>query len=527
MPPPDLEVDGHRALALNGAPAPHRPERPDDPGPGPDGVRGTLTWVTRTRAMDLDPAFDPKGRWLYFTSDRTGIYDVYAKPLKAGRPDGALLQVTHTPTGAFEARPSPDGTKLAYTDYSSRGYDVALLPVAPTTWTPAPAWHDDRPPPQQPRSAEVWPVRPYDPWHTLRPFHWEPLLTADPDGLALGVSTSGSDIVGYHYWSAAAWYGIASKRPGYYLSYTYAGAYPTLSFSSGLAYQTGGTAVVNGVSSRYTEVAWTGSAQATFYLPHLDRSQALCLGFTVDNRSPAESLATPAPGGPAPDPPRAGHGHPPRRRLDRLHGPPVRRVPRAPGGPAADLHARVASRALGGSFDFVEVFASAQAYTPLPGLEGHVLALNLEAGAGVGDFGGRRFFAVGGLALDDPFLSIYQGTGFGGPTIRGFAPYAFVGDGYGVANLEWRFPLADPQRGLGTLPIFLRRVYGAAFVDAGTAGDPPFQLTPGGIHVGVGAELRAEIYLSYALSFTLRLGWAHGLGPGGVSQPYLGFGGIL
>ena len=174
----------------------------------------------------------------------------------------------------------------------------------------------------------------------------------------------------------------------------------------------------------------------------------------------------------------------------------------------------------------MEVFASAQAYTPLPGLEGHVLALNLEAGAGIGDFGGRRFFAVGGLSIDDPILSIYQGTGFGGPTIRGFAPYAFTGDGYAVANLEWRFPLADPQRGLGTLPIFLRRVYGAAFADAGTAGDPPFQLTSGGIHVGVGAELRAEIDLSYALSFTLRLGWAHGLGPGGVSQPYLGFGGI-
>ena len=46
--------------------------------------------VTHDRAVDGDPVWSPDGRWLYFTSNRTGITNVYAHDLATG----ALWQVT-------------------------------------------------------------------------------------------------------------------------------------------------------------------------------------------------------------------------------------------------------------------------------------------------------------------------------------------------------------------------------------------------------------------------------------------------
>src|SRR6266850_2135241 len=66
-----------------------------------------VTDVTHDRALDRDPAWTADGRWLLFSSDRTGIYNVYAF-----RP-GELRQVTNVVLGAFDPSPSPDGSQLA------------------------------------------------------------------------------------------------------------------------------------------------------------------------------------------------------------------------------------------------------------------------------------------------------------------------------------------------------------------------------------------------------------------------------
>jgi Tol biopolymer transport system component len=54
--------------------------------------------LTVDRAMDVDPRFTPDGRYLLWSSDRTGIYDVYAYELATGQ----LYQVTNVLSGAFQ-----------------------------------------------------------------------------------------------------------------------------------------------------------------------------------------------------------------------------------------------------------------------------------------------------------------------------------------------------------------------------------------------------------------------------------------
>ena len=53
--------------------------------------------------------------------------------------------------------------------------------------------------------------------------------------------------------------------------------------------------------------------------------------------------------------------------------------------------------------------------------------------------------------------------------LRGLDEDELAGTRAAVVNLDYRFPLARIDRGLGTLPAFARVVHGAVFVDAGHA----------------------------------------------------------
>src|SRR5262249_55748953 len=54
-----------------------------------------LPRIPSDRAVDLEPRFSPDGRYLYFVSDRTGIYNLYAYE----RATQKLFQVTNVLTG--------------------------------------------------------------------------------------------------------------------------------------------------------------------------------------------------------------------------------------------------------------------------------------------------------------------------------------------------------------------------------------------------------------------------------------------
>ncbi|MBN2187959.1 MAG: PD40 domain-containing protein [Chitinispirillaceae bacterium] len=86
---------------------------------------------TSTRAMSClidtrdnrDPAFSPDGRHLYFSSDRTGIFNLYRYSFETHR----LERITNVTGGAFAPALSPDGNKCAYAGYDSSGYGIYLL----------------------------------------------------------------------------------------------------------------------------------------------------------------------------------------------------------------------------------------------------------------------------------------------------------------------------------------------------------------------------------------------------------------
>ncbi len=79
----------------------------------------------KTIAMKGDcrnPAFSPDGKSLYYTSDRTGIFNIYRRDLDSGKE----TQVTNVLGGAFVPAISVKN-ELAYATYTSSGYKIAFL----------------------------------------------------------------------------------------------------------------------------------------------------------------------------------------------------------------------------------------------------------------------------------------------------------------------------------------------------------------------------------------------------------------
>jgi len=86
-----------------------------------------LRRLTADASADRDPRWSKDGRWLYFSSDRSGIPNIYAIEMATER----LFQISNVLTGALRPSIHPDGTRLAYQRYSFDGFDVRVIDLDP------------------------------------------------------------------------------------------------------------------------------------------------------------------------------------------------------------------------------------------------------------------------------------------------------------------------------------------------------------------------------------------------------------
>ena len=92
-----------------------------------------LNWITHDVVLNVDPAWSPCGRYVYFSSYRGGGINAWRVPVDGeGRPSGPLVQVTSGAGQDLQAAPAPDGSRLAFTTLSQNA-DLWRLPVSPDT----------------------------------------------------------------------------------------------------------------------------------------------------------------------------------------------------------------------------------------------------------------------------------------------------------------------------------------------------------------------------------------------------------
>lgn len=86
--------------------------------------------ITADAHIDRDPAWSDDGRYLFFSSDRTGIANIYAVDLETER----LWQVTNVLGGAFQPTVRADFQKIAWQHYAHHGFEIALADLDPGGW---------------------------------------------------------------------------------------------------------------------------------------------------------------------------------------------------------------------------------------------------------------------------------------------------------------------------------------------------------------------------------------------------------
>ena len=464
-----------------------------------DAGSGSVRVLTSSaHGRNISPMWMPDGTSIVFASDRDG------GPFMLHRIDvqsGAVSRIDAAGAGAQSPALSADGTRLVFVGHSADGYDLYSVPAAlvhgsstpnfqpPTSNAPAaqlPTTNHESPS----AAATTAPLKnaaPYTPWSTLAPRFWVPFVEADGDDAVVGAATGGFDALGRHTYALSAGWTLPRNQLDGAVSYTYARWWPTL--FAGASDDTDswrlGTVrsreITAGVLLPWRQVRWSSSLLAAASASSDDFDCAECdepVAVTRErqaarlgiNFSTAKSF---------------GYS------VSAEEGAAMNVITELARGAGGTTATSVAGELRG----YVRAFPRHA-----------VLAGRLAAASSRGEETVRRDFSASG-----------SGPQFGGFDIgldaigllRGFDSDDLLGRNAAVFNLDFRFPLARPQRGVGTWPFFLRTVHGAAFVDLGHAWDDDFDRAA--IRRAIGGELSFDVVLGGAVGMTIATGaaWRH------------------
>jgi len=343
----------------------------------------------------------------------------------------------------------------------------------------------------------------YNPARTLKPTSWSPIVAGDRNQLRLGLLTGGVDVLGYHEYSASAsWLATSPSgavtpdrvTPDWQMSYAYDRWRPTFWFSAS-SYTSffGGIADDAGIPLTATRRERQLEAGILFPIRHVRISQTALSSLVRASDTfilPDDQLT--------------------RNRTAWRGGWSIRSA-REYGysisledGGLFGVTTELSREALGSSADASVVTADGRMYWS-PFARHQVLAVRLAGGVSMGDRTVGRTFHLGGAQPNASTLD------FGSDAIsllRGFASDTFAGTHVALLNAEYRWPIARPQRGVGTWPFFVHTIHAAVFTDVGHTWTQSFRSTD--VKSSAGVELSADVVAGYWWPFTATVGAAWG-----------------
>lgn len=455
------------------------------------------------------PTWTPDGKNILYISNQSGVFNIFSHNLDSGN----SAQITHLLSGALSADISPLDRTLAIEEYTSFGATVALIPKENlrSSTTPGPTIKSTLYPVNSVLTdtatlpAESAPVKaaPYSPTATLLPGFWLPTLLAETaTDTAVGVMTAGQDVLGYHTYLAKALYGTGFNK-GYFETIYQYGRYVPLFTLHGYSLPATYSDLLT--SGDFTESEQGLIASATLPILSLESGLALTAGYHLRREDPLTEGSL-----------LAVNGKPLfQGRRDsffaELHYRGALRYPwsiTSEEGRNISLNFNYYGKESGSEISSREYTASWEEHIPL--FNQHTILARINGGLADGEQTAQQSFQLGGTTS---FLNPFG--------LRGYDANFTTGDRIATGTLEYRFPLVYLLRGFNTKPLFLDRLHGALFVDAGESWDRDHAFKSSNIMIGSGVELRLDLTLGYWLKITPAIGYAHGFDKqDGIDQFY-------
>ena len=503
--------------------------------------------VTRDRAIDMTPWWTPDGSTVLWSSDRTGIPNLYAATLR----DGAgpeIRQVTNMLGGATHPSVDPQGRWIHFSSYHSDGWHIERIPFAPEQWfAPRPASGRFAEAPADPgRGADLSDAgRSYRPWSTLRPYYWRPLYTPAERGMSLdstwydvirpyvGLTTEGEDMVGRHRYSFSGRVSLDGERFTGSFGYNYYGlGNPVLGLSAGQSHDASSRSIPVRVSVDETREYFLLERErwARLSASFLRRRYRTGVGFSLNGSVVRENITIQdLQGNAGPELTRPAPRTTFLQGRATLSASNVQRrsfsISREDGVSAwvSWRMRRVVNldRLLRGEVyedrGFGELTGELAAYKGLRawGFANHVLGLRASGGIGFGPGADLSHFNVGGAEGTPEGISgfgLFGGSGKLLP-LRGYSGNARFGRIAWTASAEYRFPVALVDRGVGPFPLFFDRLHGSVFFDAGNGWGPLLSEDLRGYYnprrstlMSAGAEVSVVVVPIYQGGLTIRSG---------------------
>jgi WD40 repeat protein len=474
----------------------------------PDG--SDMQAVTDGRTQDLTPSWSRDGKYLLFTSGRTGIYNIFARSFESGQ----TVQLTNVLGGALSPSLSPDGRTLTCAAYSADGWDIHTgrveLDKAPAA-EPAKATlvelkYDER--------ARSYEIKGYNALRTLFPTLWAPFFYSTGE---YGAMVAGADILEKHLYTLQLGYNSYIEQPVMRLLYSFEGSkYRGWPLSLNLeAYR---------LPVLFPELMEDAAGEDVDYWE--DQGVVdLSLGATVWRSTETEvkvslgyeykgfeRLSHLEPGGTVPGTGRLSSAYLAglfdNSRLYKMGISPA-------DGRNVELTAKSAGSLLGSDYRVNSFRLNWSEYLSLPWARHHVLMARVAGGMSDGEVIDKRsFFQAGG---SQAWLPNADSETF---PLRGYETNDFQGMRAAVATLEYRFPLWLIESGPATEPIFFRKLSGYLFVDSGNAWSGPMYLREFKTGAGAGVRLATDLFYQRLGGYALDVGFAHGFSRDGISQFY-------
>ena len=410
---------------------------------------GELKTITLDKAVDIDPIWSRDGNFVLFSSDRSGVYNLYAYQVS----DGTLQRLTNVLTGVFQPDVSSDGKTIAFVEYGIDGYNIHTMAYDSESWKPAenvkdtfPSWNGF------PQTS--FPIHPYDARLSLSPQFWLPVIKQTQ----LGFWTFGQDALLKHQYAFSFGFDWKALLPFYHFSYQNHQTLPILSFELEKKLREPDKTLQESFQSASIVLPFVNSLQDqidltfAYHRSEIDRithrvgselSWAHRSGFDLWQNDWEISLGA------------------------------------------------ATTTSTGDLYWHNQLMLALQDRLRLPLELAH--SISVRAALGIGEK--TATFAIGGDS--------------GKFSLRGFKLGEFSGAQAFVGSLEYRFPLLSIERGMGLWPFFADDLRGTLFIDAGAAGD---NLLASSAKISVGGELNFSFVLGYITPLNVRVGIVYGLG---------------